>query len=102
MQMRSTIVRWVPGITAAVLALAAPGNTPAQPADEFVPVTDAMLRDPAPEDWLTWRRTLDGWGYSPLDQIDRGNVGRLRMVWSRGLAAGLNSSNTKNYMLSML
>ena len=36
-----------------------------------------------------WRRTLDGWGYSPLDQIDRGNVGDLRMVWSRGLGPGL-------------
>ena len=54
----------------------------------FVPVTDAMLQDPAPGDWLTWRRTLDGWGYSPLDQIDRGNVGDLRMVWSRALAPG--------------
>ncbi len=55
---------------------------------DFVPVTDAMLQDPAPGDWLMWRRTLDGWGYSPLDEIDRGNVGELRMVWSRGLTAG--------------
>ena len=55
----------------------------------IVPVTDAMLQDPPPADWLMWRRTLDGWGYSPLDQIDRGNVGRLRMVWSRGLGPGL-------------
>ena len=47
-----------------------------------------MLQNPAPGDWLTWRRTLDGWGYSPLDQIDRGNVGDLRMVWSRALAPG--------------
>src|SRR5690606_14605705 len=38
------------------------------------PVTDEMLRDPDPADWLMWRRTLDGWGYSPLDQIDRENV----------------------------
>ena len=49
----------------------------------FVPVTDAMLQDPAPEDWLMWRRTLDGWGYSPLDQIDRDNVSDLRLVWTR-------------------
>ena len=54
----------------------------------IVPVTDAMLQDPPPEDWLMWRRTLDGWGYSPLDQIDRGNVGRLRMAWSRDLGPG--------------
>ena len=72
---------------AALIALAA-GTAPAQPAGEFVPVTDAMLQEPAPGDWLMWRRTLDGWGYSPLDQIDRENVGELRMVWTRGLAAG--------------
>ncbi len=47
-----------------------------------------MLQDPAPADWLMWRRTLNGWGFSPLDQIDRDNVGDLRMVWSRGLSAG--------------
>ena len=58
------------------------------PAAERVPVTDAMLRDPAPADWLMWRRTLEGGGYSPLDQITRENVGELRMVWSRALGAG--------------
>ena len=47
-----------------------------------------MLRSPAPGDWLMWRRTLDGWGYSPLDQIDRGNVGDLRLVWTRALRPG--------------
>ena len=35
-----------------------------------------------------WRRTLDGWGYSPLDQITRENVDQLRMVWTRGLLLG--------------
>ena len=35
-----------------------------------------------------WRRTLDGWGYSPLDQVSRDNVGELQMVWSRALPAG--------------
>ena len=64
----------------------APAQTPAEP--DFAPVTDAMLRNPADGDWLSWRRTLDGWGYSPLDEIDRGNVGDLRMVWSRALAPG--------------
>ena len=55
---------------------------------EFEPVTDVMLQNPSPEDWLMWRRTLDGWGYSPLDQITRDNVGDLRMVWSRALTSG--------------
>ena len=56
--------------------------------DEFVPVTDAMLQNPSPDDWLMWRRTLDGWGYSPLDQIDRDNVSSLRLVWSRAITGG--------------
>ena len=74
-----------------VLALAlAPAAVAGQAgqAGEFVPVTDAMLEDPAPGDWLTWRRTPDGWGYSPLDQIDTDNVGQLRLAWTRALAAG--------------
>ena len=40
---------------------ASPGR--AQSGGEFTPVTDAMLQDPAPGDWLMWRRTLDGWGF---------------------------------------
>ena len=42
---------------------------------DFRPVTEAMLRNPAPGDWLNWRRTDNAWGYSPLDQINRQNVG---------------------------
>ena len=34
----------------------------------FVPVTDAMLRAPKPEDWLLYRGNYQGWGYSPLEQ----------------------------------
>ena len=60
----------------------------AQSERSFTPVTDAMLQNPAAANWLMWRRTLNSWGYSPLDQVDRGNVGKLRMVWSRALATG--------------
>ena len=63
----------------------------------FVPVTDAMLNDPAPSDWLTWRRTLSGWGYSPLDEIGRGNVAALRMVWTRPLQAGIQEGTPVVY-----
>jgi len=59
-----------------------------QGSNSFPPVTDAMLQDPAPSDWLMWRRTLDSWGYSPLAEVNRDNVDQLRMVWTRGLAAG--------------
>ena len=57
---------------------------------DFQPVTDTMLQDPDPADWLNWRRTLDGWGYSPLDQIDRGNVHELQLVWAWPLGRGLS------------
>ena len=77
-------------VVAATVLQVAGGLTSAQaqPSGDFVPVTDAMLQNPDPADWLMWRRTLDGWGYSPLDAIDGGNVGELRMVWSRGLTGG--------------
>jgi alcohol dehydrogenase (cytochrome c) len=53
------------------------------------PVTDAVLRNPAAGDWLMWRRTLNSWGFSPLDQINRDNVRQLAMVWTRPLAPGI-------------
>ncbi len=56
---------------------------------EFSPVTDAMLAEPDPADWLMWRRTTNGWGYSPLDRIDRGNVNELALVWTRPLGTGV-------------
>ncbi len=49
---------------------------------DFRPVTESMLRNPAPGDWLNWRRTDNAWGYSPLDQINTRNVQRLQLAWS--------------------
>src|SRR3979409_1756175 len=54
----------------------------------FVPVTSEMLLNPSPNDWLMYNRTYDAQRYSPLKQIDKGNVDRLRMVWTRGQGAG--------------
>ena len=48
----------------------------------FRPVTEMMLRNPAPGDWLNWRRTDNAWGYSPLDQINQKNVQQLQLAWS--------------------
>ena len=56
-----------------------------QPLEVLTPVTDAMLRDPAPGDWLMWRRTYNGWGHSPLDQINRENVSDLEVAWTWGM-----------------
>jgi len=54
---------------------------------EFVPVTDATLAHPAPEDWLMWRGTQSSLGYSELEHIDRSNVSDLELTWSRELDA---------------
>ncbi|MDG2004479.1 MAG: PQQ-binding-like beta-propeller repeat protein [Novosphingobium sp.] len=62
------------------------------PALEMAPVTDALLQSPSENDWLSWRRTLDGQGFSPLTQIERENVGTLRLAWSYNLSAGPNAS----------
>ena len=51
-------------------------------------VTDDMLREPSPDDWLHWRRTYDGWGYSPLDQITSRNVDQLQLAWSWAMDPG--------------
>ncbi len=74
-----------------------PTTAVAQSSDTFVPVTDAMLQEPDADDWLMWRRTLNGWGYSPLEQIDRDSVGDLQLVWSRGLADGSNQGTPLVY-----
>ena len=76
------------GIAAAFLAAGTDPPVVAQEADRIRPVTDAELENPSPDDWLMWRRTLDGWGYSPLDQVNRDNVADLQMVWSRALQPG--------------
>jgi alcohol dehydrogenase (cytochrome c) len=47
----------------------------------YPPVTAARLKNPEASDWLMIRRTYDGWGYSPLDQITTENVKRLHPVW---------------------
>ena len=56
--------------------------------EDFQPVTRAILEDPPDGDWLMFRRTYDGWAYSPLDQVNRDNVGELRLAWSRGMEPG--------------
>src|SRR5438094_8719272 len=36
-----------------------------------------------PGNWLTYSRDYTGQRYSPLDQINAGNAGKLRMAWMR-------------------
>ncbi len=54
----------------------------------LTPVTDALLQNPPPGDWLSWRRTRDGQGYSPLDQVTRDNVADLQLAWVLAIREG--------------
>ena len=59
---------------------------------ELTPVTDALLADPPPGDWLSWRRTRDSHGYSPLDRITRDNVDELQLAWVLAIREGNNQT----------
>jgi alcohol dehydrogenase (cytochrome c) len=75
-------------LCAALLGAVAVSNVGAQQRT-LRPVTDAMLQNPEPGEWLSWRRTPNLWGYSPLTQINKRNVAQLRLVWTRPLAVGV-------------
>jgi alcohol dehydrogenase (cytochrome c) len=68
----------------------APKVTRPNPIDRYTPVTDEMLAAPAASEWLSWRRTWDAHGFSPLKQITKANVGSLRVAWSWSLPPGSN------------
>ncbi|KCZ58681.1 pyrroloquinoline quinone-dependent dehydrogenase [Hyphomonas chukchiensis] len=59
---------------------------------QLTPVTDAMLEEPSPGDWLNWRRTQNGWGFSPLEQVNRDTASELQLAWSWSMEAGPNVS----------
>ena len=67
-----------------------PAPTTWNEVERYTPVTDDLLSDPPPGDWLSWRRTLDGHGYSPLNQITRETVGELKLAWSWGMTGRSN------------
>ena len=55
---------------------------------KYVPVTQQMLENPSPDDWLMFSRTYDAQRFSPLKQINKQNVSQLRLAWERGMGAG--------------
>jgi alcohol dehydrogenase (cytochrome c) len=59
--------------------------------EQYKAVTADRLKHPEDSDWLMVRRTYDGWGYSPLDQITTANVARLQPVWM--MSTGMNNGH---------
>src|SRR5690606_39692636 len=86
-------------LACAAYALAQQGQQPQTRTIEFEPITEQMLLDPDPADWIMWRRNYASWGYSPLDQINRDNVGDLELAWAWAMidrkSTRLNSSHVK-------
>src|SRR4051794_3441502 len=59
----------------------------------YIPVTDAMLRNPDPADWLMIRRDYKANYYSTLNQITAQNVKEMRLVWSWAMQEGGATGN---------
>jgi alcohol dehydrogenase (cytochrome c) len=77
--------------TAALVLAQQPPPVPVPPIlQKYKTVTAERLKKPEDGDWLMVRRTYDGWGYSPLDQITPSNVARLQPVWifATGVTSG--------------
>jgi alcohol dehydrogenase (cytochrome c) len=78
-------------------AKAASDTRTLRPVQNFVTVTDQILREPKREDWLLYRGNYEGWGYSALDQVNKGNVKNLQLVWSRVMETGINQATPLVY-----
>jgi alcohol dehydrogenase (cytochrome c) len=89
---------------ALVISVSAQAPAPAQgptktlrPVTNFVSVTDQIIKAPKPENWQLYRGNYQGWGHSPLDQINKGNVKNLQLVWSRAMEQGINQATPLVY-----
>jgi alcohol dehydrogenase (cytochrome c) len=79
-------------VAALICGVIAPAPTASAQVRNFTPVTQEMLLNPSPNDWLMYSRTYDSQRFSPLNQITRQNVGQLRMVWTRGMYPGIHEN----------
>jgi alcohol dehydrogenase (cytochrome c) len=71
----------MPQVVAPVSATPVPGPMP-EVLQKYSAVTAERLKKPEDGNWFHFRRTYDGWGFSPLNEISAKNVGRLQLVWS--------------------
>jgi len=89
-----------PAAAAPQVAAAAPAGPPRQPArltlegniQNFVPVTDAMLKNPSPNDWLMVRGGYRGWSHSGLNQVNKNNVNQLQLAWVWAMTDGTGAN----------
>src|SRR5262245_15552098 len=79
--MTTKLFRVLCASAASYVVVIAAGQEMAALLKNYKPVTAQRLLKPDDGDWLTIRRTYDGWGYSPLDKINASNVSKLKPVW---------------------
>jgi alcohol dehydrogenase (cytochrome c) len=78
MQYKTALMTFAAGILGCV---AAQGVT-ADEVSSYAPVTQERLENPEVGNWLLYRRTYDGHGFSPLRQINTDSVRDLVPVWT--------------------
>jgi alcohol dehydrogenase (cytochrome c) len=61
-----------------------------KPILNFNNITLNDINNPPSSDWLSWRRTVDGQGYSPLKIINTSNIQKLKLSWSLSMNEGSN------------
>src|ERR1035438_6986076 len=66
------------------------GLTVAGEIKNYTPITDAMLRNPDPNDWLMIRHDYHANNYSTLNQVTALNVKDLQLRWVWAMNAGTN------------
>ena len=84
MSERTPKAPFVPSVAWALLAimLVSSGAIAQTESVEWESITQERLMNPEDGDWLSYRRTPDVFGFSPLDEINRSNVQNLRPVWA--------------------
>jgi alcohol dehydrogenase (cytochrome c) len=73
------------GAPAAPRGLTIPGEV-----KNYTPVTDAMLKNPDPNDWIMIRHDYHANDYSTLNQITTNNVKELQLQWVWAMNEGTN------------
>ncbi|MEM6705364.1 MAG: PQQ-binding-like beta-propeller repeat protein [Acidobacteriota bacterium] len=82
----------LPGVVADVDAPVTPSRRQKARLAALTPVTQEMLDDPPPGDWLYWGRSNDGQSFSPLTEIDKETVKGLKSTWRTALRPGVSMS----------
>jgi len=88
--MRITGTAFRIAFVAGLLCGAAWGSATAGELSSYSNVTQQRLENPEVGNWLLYRRTYDGHGFSPLTQINTENVKNLTPIWtySTGVVEG--------------